>query len=540
MNEPHRSSDGASRSPGATSATDTEEVRSFLQRRLAWLGLCMFALAGGSWALLAVVYSFAGRRGAYDPFSGGGPYHLGVGLFTGALWLVTRRGRRSGRTLYALDVVVTIVMLLALTAGAASNTDPVIAGFVALLCFTTGMLARAIVVPSTAQRTLLLGIVSGVPVVAVTALHGSDHKEGLVAAMAGAACWTASAIALATVASQTIFRLRCEVQQAHVLGQYTLEGKIGEGGMGEVWRASHALLRRPTAIKLIRPSRSRDAAIRRFEREVKLTARLRHPSTVAIYDYGRTRDGIFYYAMELLEGMDLERLVAEHGRQPPGRVAHVLSQMCGALAEAHDLGLVHRDVKPANVILLPRHGEPELAKVVDFGLVKDLSGGDGAQAQLTATNTITGTPLYMAPEAIQSPESVAAASDLYALGAVGWFLLVGRPAFEGSTIIEICSKHLHEVPVRPSEVLGLPIAADLEDVVLSCLEKKQAKRPQDAREVRRRLMACSVANDWTEEHAADWWRTRQQRSAPTSKADGSRIIALDVAARETVGSTAVG
>jgi serine/threonine-protein kinase len=424
-----------------------------------------------------------------------------------------------------------MVMLTLLTVGSASNADLVVGGFIALLCFNTGMLARAIVVPSTALRTLLLGIVCGIPVVVLATVHGASRSEGAVGAAAGAGCWIASGTALATVASHTIFRLRREVQQARVLGQYTLEAKIGEGGMGEVWRASHALLRRPTAVKLLPPSRAGEAAIRRFEREVQLTAGLRHPSTVAIYDYGRTRDGVFYYAMELLEGLDLERLVGEHGRQAPGRVVHVLSQVCGALAEAHDLGLVHRDIKPANVLLMPRHGEPELAKVVDFGLVKDLQDVHGAQAGLTGANTITGTPLYMAPEAIQNPGSIDGASDLYALGAVGWFLLVGRPLFEGSSIIDVCSRHLHELPARPSEALGGPVAADLEDILLSCLEKKPERRPRDARALRARLRACSVTNQWTEEQAGDWWRDHDRRSAPTAGVAGSRTISLDIGTR---------
>jgi serine/threonine-protein kinase len=520
--------------PTASAVTDTEEGRAFFQRRLALFGLTLFALAGGSWAVLALVSVLSrlgGRSVAYNPLREGGPFHLGIGLISGALWLIARKGRRSGPVLHGLDIVVTIVILTGLTLGAASTADPVAGGYMALLCFYTVMLARAIVVPSTARRTLLLGIVSGISVVAIVVVHGAMRSEGAVSAAASAICWTASAIALATVASLTIFRLRREAQQARVLGQYTLEAKIGEGGMGEVWQASHVLLKRPTAVKLLPPSRTGEAAIRRFEREVKLTARLRHPSTVAIYDYGRTRDGVFYYAMELLEGVDLELLVTQHGPQPPGRVVHVLSQVCGALAEAHGLGLVHRDIKPANVLLLPKHGEPELAKVVDFGLVKDLQDPRGAQAGLTAANTITGTPLYMAPEAIQKPDSIDAASDLYALGAVGWFLLVGRPVFEGVNIIEVCSKHLHEPPARPSEALRSPIATDLEDAILSCLEKKQTRRPRDARELRRRLQACSVAGEWTEEQAAQWWQDHERLSAPTGTAMGSRTIALDIAGR---------
>jgi serine/threonine protein kinase len=317
-----------------------------------------------------------------------------------------------------------------------------------------------------------------------------------------------------------------------VLGQYTLEAKIGEGGMGVVWRARHAFLRRPTAVKLLLPGRVGDVALRRFEREVQISARLTHPNSVAIYDYGRTRDGIFYYAMEFLEGTDLERLVETHGAQPPGRVVHVLTQVCGALAEAHDLGLVHRDVKPANLLLSPRRNEHEFAKVVDYGLVKSVdTDTDAVRSQVSVSNVITGTPLYMSPETILSPDSVDGRSDLYALGAVAWFLLVGRPPFEGETIIEVCAKHLHEPPPRPSDALGQAIAGDLEEIVLGCLQKRPEARPSDARELRARLERCSVAGTWTAARASEWWSTRGGTDVAGEPSDGARTLAPDLAAR---------
>jgi len=231
-----------------------------------------------------------------------------------------------------------------------------------------------------------------------------------------------------------------------------------------------------------------------------------------------------------------ERLVAEHGPQPPGRVVHVLTQVCGALAEAHDLGLVHRDVKPANVLLTPRRNEHEVAKILDFGLVKSLEL-DPQSTAVSAINTITGTPLtgtplYMSPEAIEAPDSVDGRSDLYALGAVAWFLLVGRPPFEGRSIVEVCAKHLHDTPLRPSDALGQPVPSDLEDIVLSCLEKRPASRPADARTLRRKLDACSAARQWTAEQAADWWHTRVS-TEPLAIDHGSTppSMALDVGGR---------
>jgi serine/threonine-protein kinase len=207
---------------------------------------------------------------------------------------------------------------------------------------------------------------------------------------------------------------------------------------------------------------------------------------------------------------------------------HILSQVCSALAEAHDLGLVHRDIKPANVLLSPRRGDHEFVKVVDFGLVKTIET-DREQPGLTAINTITGTPLYMAPEAIQTPEAVDARTDLYALGAVAWFLLVGRPPFEGRTVVEVCGHQLHTPPLQPSVALGKPLPRDLEAVVLSCLEKRAENRPVDARLLRKRLLQCSAADEWTAEHAIQWWSEHEPSQRPASSA--ARTIALDVGAR---------
>jgi len=209
------------------------------------------------------------------------------------------------------------------------------------------------------------------------------------------------------------------------LGQYTLERKIGAGGMGIVYRASHAMLRRPTAIKLLPPDRAGEASIARFEREVQMTAQLSHPNTVAIYDYGRTPEGVFYYAMEYLDGINLEDLVRTYGAQPAGRVLAILDQVCGALAEAHERGLVHRDIKPANIILTERGGEPDVAKVVDFGLVKPIVTDD-PRLTMSMPGVMTGTPLYLSPESLTSPESGDPRSDLYALGAVGCAVAANR------------------------------------------------------------------------------------------------------------------
>jgi serine/threonine-protein kinase len=512
-------------------APDNEEARAFLQARLALFGLCVFVLAGGSWAVLAGASLFVSDAPAqHHPFSPGGTLHLIDGLLGGVLWQLTRRGERRIAWLRKLDMGFSLVLIVIWSATGACLPDPT-GAHIAMLCFTTGTLARAIVVPSSPERTLAIGLIGGGVLIAFP-LYGQVGQSPVMLTMVATACWTTAAIVLATLASRTIFGLRRAAEEARVLGQYTLESKIGEGGMGVVWRASHALLRRPTAVKLLAPHRTGESAIRRFEREVQLTARLTHPNSVAIYDYGRTRDGIFYYAMEFLEGTDLQRLVAEYGPQPPGRVVHVLCQITSALAEAHDLGLVHRDVKPANILLAPRKNEHEVAKIVDFGLVKHVDPALSHPGD-SAINTITGTPLYLAPEAILSPDVIDHRSDLYALGAVGWCLLVGRPPFEANTVVEVCSKHLHEIPARPSEALGREIPRDLEDIILACLEKKPADRPSDARALRSLLQACSAQDTWTTSDAAVWWTAGSvaESADPASDPSGPRTIALDIAAR---------
>jgi eukaryotic-like serine/threonine-protein kinase len=517
----HSSSDSRK---AASTVTDTEEGRAFFQTRLAIFGLAIFVLAGGSWVIRSITTAIDGTQALLSPSS---LLHLANALLAGVLWVATRRGRVPGPVLHAFDVGVSLGLILIWGLSSTALPDPTVGGFVALLSFVVGVLARAIVVPSTARRTLVIGLV-GAAIIATFAFLRTEPTSMDIGVVA-TANWSISAVAIATLASHTIFGLRREAAKARVLGQYTLEAKIGEGGMGAVWRASHALLRRPTAIKLLSPGRESETAIRRFEREVQLTARLTHPNTVAIYDYGRTRDGIFYYAMELLDGTDLERLVAQHGPQPPERVVHVLSQVCGALAEAHDLGLVHRDVKPANILLSPRNHEHEFAKVVDFGLVKTIETSSELTA-LSATNMITGTPLYMSPEAIQAPNAVDGRSDLYALGAVAWFLLVGRPVFEGS-LVTVCGHHLHTEPQRPSQAVGAAIPPELEEVVLACLAKRPGSRPADARALRAKLEATGLASAWTMERAAEWWRTRGQSEAPPEALTGPHTIALDVANR---------
>ena len=304
-----------------------------------------------------------------------------------------------------------------------------------------------------------------------------------------------------------VAKMRREAQKAAIenqkLGQYTLEQKIGSGAMGVVYKGFHAILRRPTAIKLLNLDKINDSTIERFEREVQITSQLNNPHTISIYDYGRTEEGVFYYAMEYLDGIDLQELVDNYGPISEGRTIRILLQMCSSLHEAHMQGLVHRDIKPANIMLNRRGGEPDVVKVLDFGLVKAID--QQKQSGATLANSLTGTPLYMSPEAIQTPDSVDNRSDLYAVGAVGYYLLTGKPVFDAENLVELCQMHVSKSPMPPSERIDKDISEEVENTILACLHKSRAKRPQTARDIIQMLLRSKHASDWSIEEADLWW-----------------------------------
>lgn len=327
------------------------------------------------------------------------------------------------------------------------------------------------------------------------------------------AFWTVLGLLILSAAgtfvySRAIARLQRRVRKAQKLGQYTLERKIGQGGMGTVYEARHAMLRRPTAIKLIRSDQTSEEMIRRFEREVQLASQLTNPNTIAIYDYGRTPEGVFYYAMEYLSGLTLDSLVAGDGPQPERRVIHMLRQVLRSLAEAHSIGLIHRDIKPANIMLCARGGMYDVVKVLDFGLAKELSGT--AEARITAVNEVLGTPYFMAPEMITSPAKVDARTDLYAVGGVAYYLVSGNNVFEGGTMADVLTSHLSKIPTPPSERLGRKLNSRLEELILSCLAKNQADRPANAREVLLALEGQVIPDlgEWTDQEARLWWSSK--------------------------------
>jgi serine/threonine protein kinase len=349
----------------------------------------------------------------------------------------------------------------------------------------------------------------------------------------------ASAIAIFAF-TLVVARLQRQAQKATIeakqLGQYRLENRLGAGAMGIVYKGHHAMLRRPTAIKLLAVDKLNTASISRFEREVQITCKLNHPNTIAIYDFGRTPEGVFYYAMEYLDGIDLQTLVDRYGPQPEARVVHILQQVCGSLYEAHSLGLVHRDIKPANIMLNRRGGESDVVKVLDFGLVKALDDVQSSQQ----SGGLSGTPLYMSPESIQTPDGVDGRSDLYAVGAVGYFLLTGQTVFQAGSLGELCQKHIVSVPESPSQRLGHAVAAGLENALLTCLEKTRARRPQTARDLSKLLEASCINKHWTQDDSEAWWGRHEREIAKSN--DGQNGLAnIDIGpptAREKSSATA--
>jgi serine/threonine protein kinase len=305
------------------------------------------------------------------------------------------------------------------------------------------------------------------------------------------------------------------------LGPYTLEQKIGQGGMGAVYRARHDRLPRPVAVKLLRTRVAGEESLELFMREVQQTSRLTHPSTVQIHDFGVADNGVCYYAMEYIDGLTLDDLVQRYGPVAPGRAIYVLAQVAHALAEAHEIGLVHRDIKPANILLCDRGGVVDLPKLVDFGLVADL------QAPIDPTDSrpriLLGTPMYMAPEALMETHRVDARADLYALGCVAYYLLTGSDLFDDPRDVDrLVHMQLNQQPLTPSERLGRKLPWDLENLVMRCVSKAPRDRPESALALRSALLDCLDATSWGPRDAEAWW-AEQGMSVRRRGADGNRL-----------------
>jgi serine/threonine-protein kinase len=477
----------------------------FLAERLALFGR-IACLASSGFLLMRFAINFFAKRAVLESFP---VAHLAATAILLLVWILAGSRAFSNRGLRRLDAAATIAASLAyvmmvLTMPLAWRADQLV-----LLILNAVLLGRAALVPSEPRRTAWISAVSvaAMPIVTFLLLRQNPSRElppGAVVTQA--TLWATFTVILATLISNVTFHLRRSIARVRRLGQYTLLEKIGEGGMGVVYRAEHEMLRRPTAIKLLPPASAGEQSLKRFEREAQLTARLTSPHTVSVYDFGRTPEGAFYYVMEYLDGLDLEHLVREAGPLPPGRVVHILRQVCEALAEAHAVGLVHRDIKPANILLSEVGGIPDYAKVVDFGLVKDITGS--ADTRLTREDVVAGTPQYLAPETIRDGANSDPRSDLYALGAVAYYLLTATPVFVGRPIAVIQS-HLNASPEPPSARLGRPLPAKLERLVLDCLEKDPTRRPESAQALADRLAACDDVERWDAEEARRWWRARK-------------------------------
>jgi serine/threonine-protein kinase len=504
--------------PSAPAALEqSREGRAFLQRRIAMAGL-FGAVLGFVFLVYRSVEATVNQH--WQDFSNPAYLlHVGGVMSMGAMWLICRSGKRPVAVLRGTETGGMLAACVCYSLMGAYIPSWQMPHYLVLLALQGMFVARAIYVPSSGRRTLALTVAAGVPALATiyvmySAIDVSQwlHFEPeLIDATASevarsvtmsSALWWAATVALCAGASKVIYGLRKEMRDVRKLGQYELVEKLGEGGMGMVYKAEHAMLRRPTAVKLLPLDKAGERSVTRFAKEVQQTARLTHPNTVTIFDYGRTPEGVFYYAMELLAGATLREIVEVDGPQSPARVARVLEHAAGALAEAHGVGLIHRDIKPANIMLVEQGGELDIPKVLDFGLVKELNRE--ISSSLTQADTITGTPQYLSPEGIARPDEVDARSDLYALGAVGYYMLAGSHVFEGNTVVEVCSKHLHTEP-QPLSERARDVPKELEALIMRCLSKHPEQRPQSASELAAEVRACRDLGDWTHEDAERWW-----------------------------------
>jgi serine/threonine-protein kinase len=381
------------------------------------------------------------------------------------------------------------------------------------------VLVFPVMIPSTLRRMILVAtLAAAAEPIAIVAYAAGGLGPLPSAGEAASRLWpNAIAVAVALVTTRVIHRLGEKIQAARSVGNYHLVRQLGEGGMGQVWEATHRMLARPAAVKLISPAALGEhpttarKLFLRFEREAQATAQLQSPHTIGVYDFGVARDGSFYYVMELLDGLDLHSLVDQYGPQPPERVAHILIQVCHSLAEAHDRGLIHRDIKPANLYLCRYGLDTDFMKVLDFGLVKprESEAEPRPDLRITQHQTITGTPGFIAPEAM-GDGPLDGRADLYAVGCVAYWMLTGREVFEQAALMAMLVAHAQQTPRPPSELVP-EIPRDLERVVLDLLEKEPARRPQTAQLLAERLAALGLADRWTEERRRSFWEGRPAR-----------------------------
>jgi serine/threonine-protein kinase len=518
------------KSAGTTAPTDQQQVASHLvvqaARRLEIVSTVALIAVLLLWLLVNFLENELANEFA-SPLQWAPP--IAALTSSAAMLLIARSGRWSSATLIRIGLVYEVVMAVSVASGAylvafqgldASDLSNDRIGFNGVVPWT---MFFTVLVPARPREALIALVISNafVPLLylqqvyvgAAPALRVGDFVPIFVLPYV-------ANIVLSYVAARVVHSLGVEVRRAHDLGSYRLEVLLGRGGMGEVWRASHRMLARPAAIKLIRrDTLARDpamasTAVDRFEREAQVIASLQSPHTVALYDFGVTDDGSLFYVMELLEGVNLERLVKKFGPLPPERVVYLLRQACASLAEAHHRGLVHRDIKPANLYLCQRGMEHDVVKVLDFGIVKKVvSDDEPAARELTRAHEVAGTPDFMAPEIAMGAGNVDGRADLYALGCVAFWLLTGRPVFEETTPMAAIIAHVQRQPIPPSTATEFEVPAALDQIILDLLAKDPGARPANADVLSARLAAISFARPWTEQSALRWWDAYRPSSA---------------------------
>jgi serine/threonine-protein kinase len=485
-----------------------------LQQAARRLGLICFVIAGLWIAELLLAHLVTPRptrmpdTAIFRLFEVMGAITLAVSL--GLFWYARRSRRAPG---FLLNLGLAYEVLIALSIGILdwAYNPPVGLSWMSII-----ILIFAAIIPAPPAKTLVVALLAASmdPVGAlIWKLAGQEHVPGAGQVFLHAFPNYLCAL-IAPLISHIITSLGREVKKAREMGSYVLDGLIGSGGMGEVWRANHRFLARPAAIKLIRPEvlgamtkQQREVLVERFRREAQAAASLRSPHTIHLYDFGVTSDGTFYYVMELLDGMDLQTLVTKHGPLPPARAIFLLQQACESLAEAHGRGLVHRDIKPANIQVCRMGDYCDWVKVLDFGLVKSV-GSDGLEPGLTAPNAISGTPAYLSPESALG-EPVDHRTDIYALGCVAYWMLTGRYVFTGDTALQIVARHTSAEPTAPSRHSRFDVSPRLDELVLACLRKKPDERPGTVRELGEWLGQCEVEAAWTRADALRWWEDEE-------------------------------
>ena len=489
-------------------------------------------VATGLWTFALVMNGLvAPMLGSHGMMAELWPYPMlpiGVTGLSLSLLLVFLAGHLRDRPQLLLDVSAGFQVLLCLLVALVSQwLPPPISPRISWLCLL--IVTYPAIVPTSPERTLAISLLaaSTEPVaLGITHLRGTTFPHSALY-LAWDFLPTYLAALISVVPSKVIRGLGQQVKRARELGSYRLEEVLGKGGMGEVYRASHQMLARPAAVKLIRsevlvksdPEHAR-VMVERFRREAQASASLRSPHTINLYDFGVASDGTFFLVMEMLEGLDLETLVARFGPQPADRTVHLINQACESLEEAHTRGLIHRDIKPSNIFACRMGLAVDFVKVLDFGLVKALGEGEKQDVMLTAPNATAGTPAYMAPEMVLGTTRVDHRADIYALGCVAYWLLTGRLVFEAPNAMQVMIQHANAVPLAPSVRVELPIPPAIDAVVLSCLAKNPDDRPRSARELATRLgAAIGEPGGWSQEEALRWWerhRPESARPAPTS------------------------